>query len=270
MANRTTVTGGVWAKNAADVPGTPIGGTAYAKSGMSQSDIEAGQKFDRVFPSSDYNEILRRLTTLMDMLEKNGVLPWCATTTYSAGAECKGSNGRTYYSLAGNNAGNDPTATSGYWALSGTPVGAVFHFAAATPPAGFLECDGSEISRSAYAALFAAIGTTYGAGDGSTTFALPDLRDDFIRGARTTSRPVGTREDYAIENITGQFGLDDRGANGDGVNRLSGAFYSDSTSGTGASGSEVGVIVKFDASKVVKTSTETRPRNVALLACIKY
>lgn len=56
------------------------------------------------------------------------------------------------------------------------PAGLVFDYAGATPPTGFLLCYGQAISRTTYAKLFAAIGTTYGAGDGSTTFNLPDYR----------------------------------------------------------------------------------------------
>jgi hypothetical protein len=53
------------------------------------------------------------------------------------------------------------------------PPGAVMDFATATAPAGWLECDGAAVSRTTYAALFSAISTTWGAGDGSTTFNLP-------------------------------------------------------------------------------------------------
>lgn len=63
-----------------------------------------------------------------------------------------------------------------------TPVGAVEWFAMATPPSGWLVADGRTVSRTTYAALFDAIGTTYGAGDGSTTFNLPDLRGMTIKG----------------------------------------------------------------------------------------
>ena len=66
---------------------------------------------------------------------------------------------------------------------SGVPVGSVFWLATQTAPEGYLICDGSAVSRTEYADLFAAIGTTFGAGDGSTTFALPNLRAAFIRGA---------------------------------------------------------------------------------------
>ena len=65
----------------------------------------------------------------------------------------------------------------------GVPVGSVFWLAAQTAPEGYLICDGSAVSRTEYADLFAAIGTTFGTGDGSTTVALPNLQAAFIRGA---------------------------------------------------------------------------------------
>ena len=67
-----------------------------------------------------------------------------------------------------------------------TPVGAVLAFAGATAPAGYLLCNGAEISRTTYANLFAVIGTTYGSGNGSTTFTLPDFRGYFLRGLDPT------------------------------------------------------------------------------------
>lgn len=62
------------------------------------------------------------------------------------------------------------------------PTGAIFSFPVEIPPTGYLICDGSAVSRATYADLFALIGTTYGAGDGSTTFNLPDYRGKFLRG----------------------------------------------------------------------------------------
>ena len=62
------------------------------------------------------------------------------------------------------------------------PSGTVHLFATTTAPSGYLECDGSAVSRTTYADLFAVIGTTWGAGNGSTTFNLPDLRGEFVRG----------------------------------------------------------------------------------------
>ncbi len=63
------------------------------------------------------------------------------------------------------------------------PTGTVTGYAGGTAPAGWLMCDGAEVSRTAYAALFAVIGETYGAGDGETSFCLPDLRGRVPLGA---------------------------------------------------------------------------------------
>jgi microcystin-dependent protein len=65
---------------------------------------------------------------------------------------------------------------------NGVPAGSVFSFATTTPPSGYLECNGAAVSRSTYASLFSAISTTWGVGDGSSTFNLPDLRGQFVRG----------------------------------------------------------------------------------------
>lgn len=66
------------------------------------------------------------------------------------------------------------------------PSGVILHYAGASAPTNWLICDGTAVSRATYAALFAAIGTTYGAGDGSTTFNLPDLRGKTAVGKHTS------------------------------------------------------------------------------------
>mgnify|MGYP003300961289 CR=1 FL=1 len=66
--------------------------------------------------------------------------------------------------------------------VQGVPTGSVFCMAVATVPSGYLECNGAAVSRTTYSVLFAVIGTAYGTGNGSTTFNLPDLRGEFIRG----------------------------------------------------------------------------------------
>jgi len=70
------------------------------------------------------------------------------------------------------------------------PIGTVLSYAGSIAPTNFMIANGTEISRTTFSALFDIIGTTYGAGDGSTTFNLPDLRDTFIRG--TSANPGGT------------------------------------------------------------------------------
>ena len=78
-------------------------------------------------------------------------------------------------------------------------VGAVIAFAGSTSPDGWLLCDGTAVSRTTYAALFSVIGTTYGSGNGSTTFNLPNLTNKFIQGNATS----GTVKDAGLPNITG-------------------------------------------------------------------
>ncbi|GLQ53747.1 phage tail protein [Devosia nitrariae] len=70
------------------------------------------------------------------------------------------------------------------------PAGAVMAFARNTAPTGWLACRGQAVNRTTYAALFAAIGTTFGAGDGSTTFGLPQMRGEFIRGWNETGSGI--------------------------------------------------------------------------------
>lgn len=70
---------------------------------------------------------------------------------------------------------------------SDAPVGAIFPFGGTDIPISFLLCDGSAVSRTDYEDLFNVIGTAFGTGDGSTTFNLPDLRGEFLRGAGTNS-----------------------------------------------------------------------------------
>lgn len=108
---------------------------------------------------------------------------------------------RYFFSLADDNLGNDPISTEGKkWLSAGTTsisgvIGEVINFAGTTPPANFLVCAGQAVSRTTYKDLFNVIGTTYGAGDGSTTFNLPLLNDNrFVEGSSTP----GTKKDGAI------------------------------------------------------------------------
>lgn len=82
------------------------------------------------------------------------------------------------------------------------PTGGIIQYAGNSSfPTGYLNCDGSAVSRTTYAALFAAIGTTWGIGDGLTTFNIPQLQNYFVRGAGG-SNPAGTYEDQSIQSHT--------------------------------------------------------------------
>ena len=88
---------------------------------------------------------------------------------------------------------------------SAIPSGVAFPYAGKTVPSGFMACNGGAISRTTYAKLFAAIGTAWGAGDGSTTFKLPDWRNRTVMGANAASE-VGTYLESGAPNITGTHG----------------------------------------------------------------
>ena len=172
--------------------------------------------------------------------------------------------------------GNDITVRLPDW--TGQPLLAT----TATPPDGTLVADGSEVSREAYAELFAKIGTTYGEGDGVTTFALPDWRDEFPRFSGT-ERTVGTKQGDAIREISGYFSV--RGWRSSPTSEAGGVAISPNTPpftlksdsllsspcGSDAGASNIpNTNVSFAASRVVPTADENRPRNIAFLPCIIY
>jgi len=76
--------------------------------------------------------------------------------------------------------------------LVGVSTGSVIPWSDGSIPSGFLECNGAAVSRSTYSALFAIIGTTYGAGNGSTTFDLPDLQDNVVIGKSPSKNLAST------------------------------------------------------------------------------
>ena len=145
-------------------------------------------------------------------------------------------------------------------------VGMIADFAGTTPPAGWLECNGATVSRTAYSKLFAYIGTTWGAGNGSTTFNLPNFQDYFRRG-RTGSVAVGTVEQDAMQPITGTFDATKQGSS----SSATGAFSSTAI-GAGDSGYEANEYHRFtfDSSRKTRTASETRPKNKRVLTCIRY
>lgn len=153
--------------------------------------------------------------------------------------------------------------------LLSTPSGVVEYFAGTSVPTGYLLCDGSAVSRTTYAALFSAIGTTHGSGDGSTTFNLPnEVTSNRFRRASGGSLSVGnTQSDNvgsfsASTTLQGQFTSWDAGA----------------TPPAGSTGNKIGAGVSASLSQASTTTSysisggsgETRPDNIAYLPVIKF
>ena len=86
--------------------------------------------------------------------------------------------------------------------LAATPIGAVWPYAGITAPTGFLFCYGQPVSRTTYSALFTALSTTYGAGDGSTTFNLPDLRGRTLAGKDNMGGTAASRLTSVVTGST--------------------------------------------------------------------
>ena len=144
---------------------------------------------------------------------------------------------------------NDNSIATTKWVrdllLSAVPTGTILPFAGKTVPSGFLSCNKANVSRTTYAKLFSVIGTTYGSGDGSTTFTLPDYRNRFVMGANTASE-VGTYLESGAPNITGFI----TGGGQSYTTKYGGAFYEyGGSTDTADSGHSTVPIVGFDASR---------------------
>jgi len=181
-----------------------------------------------------------------------------------------------------------------------SPAGVVSPFAGPVEniPAGWLLCDGSEVSRTEYANLYDAIGVCWGVGDGSTTFNLPDLRGLFLRGVSgdsgndadadsrivlhdnggNTGNNVGSYQDDAIRNITGGIDASNLPATSETFGEIqsaniTGAF--EGIFGNQACTPDSGIdrMLKgfsFDASRIVPVGSDNRPKNAYVNYIIKY
>lgn len=140
------------------------------------------------------------------------------------------------------------------------PAGAIMTFGTQAAPDGWLLCDGREVKRAGnptdttpgYSALFDAIGTAFGTGDGSKTFNLPNMVDRFARGVDNSTRIVGDYQDDTFKEHTHTTGF--------GTTAGSGSLYV-------PAGVANGTVVLNTGST---GNAETRPKNVGLLYCIKY
>lgn len=172
-------------------------------------------------------------------------------------------SGTGTFTIASPNSNSNFTLTlpaeTGTIGVNTAPAGTVIWYAANTAPTGFLKANGANVSRTTYATLFTAIGTTFGVGDGSTTFGLPDLRGEFIRGwddgrSIDSGRVFGSAQSGEIQSHTHTTNAGSDSAGQSPLNRVA----------MGANNIVTGPTIQATG------GTETRPRNVALLACIKF
>ena len=330
IARNVSLAGLIFGSNAnTTIPASPNVGTPYRNTVLNKTTAGSGWPFATVVDSADFNEIMYRITSVLDAIEVQGILFWTEVTDYVAGSIVRrtvgtaekfyealqasgpasgprdpadlanigvywkeasiggGSGGgyavqfvstsinplekgNMYFCTAGGisltlptlglmngdklkiatgrtiglgtpvtvlGAIESPTGTadvslvidtpfssvelvynsaSGLWKVcspiargvyiaASVPVGSVIAYAANAEPTGFFICDGRAVSRTTYSQLFSVLGTTYGAGDGSTTFNIPDFRGKFLRGAATdgTTAPIGSTQEEGLPNIKG-------------------------------------------------------------------
>ena len=148
------------------------------------------------------------------------------------------------------------------------PTGSIIYLAVEDIPTGYLLCDGSTVSRNSYSNLYAVLGTKYGAGDGTTTFSIPNLIGRFPEGGST----AGTYKNAGLPNITGTLW----GGSRNGNSSVTGAFAQIDTQapwGAGGSGLITNFLADFYASRsssVYGASSTVQPASLVLLPLIKY
>jgi len=159
------------------------------------------------------------------------------------------------------------------------PAGAIVAFAMAAVPAGYLKANGAAVSRTAYANLFASLGTYYGGGDGVSTFNLPDLRGRFVRGLDEGAgvdpgRGLGTHQNSQNASHTHSASSDAQGEHSHGLTM----GYTDLDSGNfgggrNAYGTQYTQPAGSHAHNITVAASggnESRPVNIAFIYCIKY
>lgn len=170
---------------------------------------------------------------------------------------------------------NQPTSdiNSGY-------IGEFKYFGFSDVPPHCLACDGSEISRTTYNELFTVFGETFGAGDGATTFNLPDLRGAFLRCIGGNAAELGTEQGDAIRDFSGTFNI--RGGPNSGTNmdpgQTTGFVHTEQITRTTlgsitlweSQNNPTSVVATLSASFVVPTAAENRPINYAVNICVVY
>ena len=194
----------------------------------------------------------------------------------------------------------DGSGNLSFQIVAGVPSGSVFCMAVATVPTGYLECDGAAVSRTTFAALFAVIGEQYGAGNGSSTFNIPDLRGEFIRGfdngkgtdsGRSIASSQSDQNDSHSHSFSGSASTSNKSLTGT-VTRIAETFNASgaasgvftktsginseatpaSTDASAAAGFSMDASHSHTFSLSGTTSTqggESRPRNIAMMYIIK-
>ena len=234
-------------------------------------------------PMEYFNAAFNRVDKSIAYQLQRGVAEWDKDLEYPIGAVVS-LNGVVYVAKS-QNTNKNPANEATIWDIVATqkwsdnkfalktelqkaiPTGSYLLYSSNTnTPDGFLRCDGSALDKTAYAALFAVIGYTYGrSGD---KFLLPNFSDGkFMRSIGGNAAALGITQGDAIRNITGWLAVMSND-----VRRAEGVFNMGEIMGTGHNDGTSDPVYKilFDTSRVVPTANENRPYNMAVVVLIKY
>lgn len=232
---------------------------------------------------TDMNGILNAITAIQQWQSAGGMFMYDADLSASIGGYPKGAfilkadASGLWQSSVENNTSNPDTGGAGWSDFSiatlGVPAGAIQAFAMNSAPNGWIAANGAAVSRTTYSRLFAAIGTTYGAGDGSTTFGVPELRGEFVRGV-DNGRGINPTQAF------GALALDALQTHDHDLPTTSGdtefpapaipdaTFQVNTTPNSSVSPGQIAKTIG-GVSTPARSAGETRPRSIALLYCIK-
>jgi len=168
----------------------------YDSTAANNTDIDGVNLAEGCPPSGINNAIRESMAHLKDFqtgasgdsLTVGGTLTASGNANFTGEIQLNGSAGTSGQFLTSQGSGSDPTWTT----LTAFSSGMLMMWSTGTAPTGWLLCNGSAVSRTTYATLFGVIGTTFGSGDGSTTFNLPDLRNKMPIGAGSTYSVAST------------------------------------------------------------------------------
>ena len=236
----------------------------------------------------DFNGIFNAISSPIVHLQKGGAYKFDSDYAakiggYSIGSVLQSNDGKSsYVSLINNNTtdfNSNPDSIGTDWAPwagesikpdSGTPIGAIEYFGTSAAPAGYLIANGAAVGRTTYPDLFAAIGTAFGEGDGSTTFNLPDLIGRFAQGSDVPGQKLEAGLPNAIGKLSGFFGFTPVYKSG-ALSTTGSAGVQFETIGV-AGGASANKIINLDLSEsnpIYGASSTVQPPALTLLPCIK-
>jgi len=252
-------------KSAVPDASQPDGSVSYTQGFGPDYQQEQGTPGAKDIPRDKTNQLFNDITAAIGEMQRLGFAEYYAELAPYAQGATVWRAGTVYMSTAANNS-TVPGATGASWIVLGgdtTPVGTSILFNADSPPAGYVLENGLAVPRAGqYAALFSVIGTRFGAGNGSTTFNLPESRGEYLRFADSgrgidPGRAVGSFQAQSIQSHTHAISGETFNALRAGAGGISGPSTPALTSATTGAASPSG-------------TTPNNVRNVAKLACIKF